>query len=77
MFLKIISLGIILFFTFSFPDEMFAGVREELSPAAGAVLLMDAQNGQILYEKNMRQQMFPASTTKILTAIIALEEGMT
>ena len=38
-----------------------------------SALLMDAKNGHILYEKNANSLMFPASTTKILTAIIALE----
>lgn len=37
--------------------------------------MMDARNGQILYEKNADQPMYPASTTKILTAIIALERS--
>ncbi|MBE3584904.1 MAG: D-alanyl-D-alanine carboxypeptidase [Thermoanaerobacter sp.] len=40
-----------------------------------AAVLMDARNGQILYEKNADQPMYPASTTKILTAIIALERS--
>jgi D-alanyl-D-alanine carboxypeptidase (penicillin-binding protein 5/6) len=40
-----------------------------------AAVLMDFTNGQILFEKNPDQRMYPASTTKILTAIIALESG--
>ena len=38
-------------------------------------VLMDAQNFQILYEKDMHKRMYPASTTKILTGIIAIENG--
>lgn len=41
---------------------------------AEAALIMDAANGQVLYEKNGNRSMYPASTTKILTAIIALEK---
>jgi len=40
-----------------------------------AAIVIDSNNGQVLYEKNSRQHMYPASTTKILTAIIALEKG--
>ncbi|MCW3488545.1 D-alanyl-D-alanine carboxypeptidase family protein [Dethiobacter alkaliphilus] len=42
--------------------------------AEGAVLI-DAQTGQVLFEKNMHQILYPASITKIMTGIIALEEG--
>jgi len=44
-------------------------------PAVEAALLMDADNGQILFEKNSGQRMYPASTTKIMTALLALEKG--
>ncbi|MFX4261401.1 D-alanyl-D-alanine carboxypeptidase family protein [Pelotomaculum propionicicum] len=40
-----------------------------------AAVLMDFTNGQVLFEKNPEQRMYPASTTKIITAIIALESG--
>lgn len=42
---------------------------------ADAAVLMDATTGEVLYDKNMHQRRPPASTTKILTAIIALESG--
>ncbi len=38
-------------------------------------LVIDGKNGQVLFEKNPHQKVYPASTTKILTAIIALENG--
>ncbi|MCD7864235.1 MAG: D-alanyl-D-alanine carboxypeptidase [Lachnospiraceae bacterium] len=38
-------------------------------------ILIEAETGTILYEKNMHQQMYPASITKILTCLIAEEEG--
>jgi len=40
-----------------------------------AAILMDVQTGKILYEKNSHTRMEPASTTKIMTAILALEKG--
>ena len=39
-----------------------------------AAILIDSSTGIILYEKNSKQKMYPASTTKILTAIIAIEK---
>lgn len=40
-----------------------------------AAIVMDATTGQILYEKNAYQTMYPASITKILTTLVALEQG--
>lgn len=37
------------------------------------IYLMDAKTGKVLYEKNADVQYMPASTTKVMTAIIALE----
>ena len=42
---------------------------------AEAAILIDAATGQVLYEKNSRRQMPPASLTKILTCLLAMEEG--
>lgn len=42
---------------------------------AVAAVLMDGNNGQIIADKEGMLQIYPASTTKILTCIIALEEG--
>nr|MBQ8252039.1 D-alanyl-D-alanine carboxypeptidase [Lachnospiraceae bacterium] len=46
---------------------------EELSLYARSALLMDASNGRVLYEENGYQVMPMASTTKIMTCILALE----
>lgn len=45
------------------------------SPVGEAALLMDAAGGQVLYSKNADQRMYPASTTKIMTALVALEKS--
>jgi len=42
---------------------------------ARAAILMDAETGQVLYDKNAEQRRPPASTTKIMTALLALEGG--
>jgi serine-type D-Ala-D-Ala carboxypeptidase (penicillin-binding protein 5/6) len=41
--------------------------------SARALLLMDAKTGKILYQKNADIPLPPASTTKVLTAILTLE----
>ncbi len=40
-----------------------------------AAILIDAETGQVLYQKNIHQRRPPASTTKIMTGILAIEEG--
>ena len=40
-----------------------------------SVIVMDAKSGQILYEKDAHTKKYPASITKILTALVALENG--
>lgn len=37
------------------------------------ILLMETKTGKAIYEKNAYTKMYPASTTKIMTAILALE----
>jgi len=41
---------------------------------AKAALLMDAKYDQVLYEKNADQRMVPASLTKVMTAMLVLDE---
>ncbi|MBR4211971.1 MAG: D-alanyl-D-alanine carboxypeptidase, partial [Oscillibacter sp.] len=46
-----------------------------LETSATAAILLDASTGQVLYEKNPDKQMLIASTTKIMTALVALRDG--
>ncbi|MCR5824510.1 MAG: D-alanyl-D-alanine carboxypeptidase [Lachnospiraceae bacterium] len=41
--------------------------------SAKAAILMEASTGSILYEKEAQKTMFPASTTKLMTVLLALE----
>ena len=41
---------------------------------AESAILIDQDSGQILFDKNANAPMYPASTTKILTALIVLED---
>jgi len=40
---------------------------------SNCLLLMEKNTGDILYEKNSNEKMYPASTTKIMTAILVIE----
>lgn len=42
--------------------------------SAESAILMEINTGTILYEKNIHKQQYPASTTKILTTLIASEQ---
>jgi serine-type D-Ala-D-Ala carboxypeptidase (penicillin-binding protein 5/6) len=44
-------------------------------PRGRAALLLDATSGQILYQQNGQATNYPASTTKLLTALVAVEHG--
>ena len=45
----------------------------ELKIYCPSVILMETNTGKILYEKNASEVRYPASTTKIMTAILAVE----
>lgn len=57
-------------FLLNIPIFTFA---DEISINSKAAVLVEYRTGKILYEKNSTQKMFPASTTKIMTAILVLE----
>lgn len=42
--------------------------------SASSAIVIEAKTGLVLYEKNSKQKAYPASTTKIMTALLALEE---
>ncbi len=46
-----------------------------LARHAAAALLMDAKSGEVLFARNADDQLPPASITKILTALVILEQG--
>lgn len=48
-------------------------LSEEIT--AGAAILMDVDTGAILYKKNINKVYYPASITKILTTLIAVENS--
>lgn len=49
------------------------GQPQGLDLTGKSAILMDATTGEILYEKNIHTPLYPASTTKMLTGILAME----
>ena len=43
---------------------------------AKSSVLVDAENGNVLFAKSPRERMYPASTTKVMTLLLALESGI-
>ena len=58
---------------------LFSGVTvpkgAAVETSAACAILVDATSGDVLYEKNADQKMLIASTTKIMTALVALWYG--
>lgn len=54
----------------AFPCQIFAA-----ETSATSAILVDADSGRVLYEQNAGQKMLIASTTKILTALVAIRHG--
>lgn len=46
-----------------------------VSTNASCAILMDGESGRVLYEQNIHQPRLIASITKLLTALVAVEEG--
>ena len=68
--------GMLLFGAIKPPYSVYgAEQKEELQLHAKAAVLMDADSGRVLYGKNPEEILPMASTTKIMTCIVALEYG--
>jgi len=66
---------IILLFLMCCKTFVYAEEIEEPKVEAQGAILMDQKTGRVLWEKNSETQMAMASTTKIMTAIVALENA--
>ncbi len=61
-------------------EESLLGQRESIEASALApivsakgAILIDAKDGTVIYEKDADAKLYPASTTKIMTVLVALE----
>ncbi len=58
-----------------FQETTLAEEEPSLNIQSESAILIDAKTGKILYERNAYEKMYPASITKIATAIYAIEKG--
>jgi len=57
------------------PGQAFTVFQLRQQIISQSAVLMDADTGQVLFEKNMHEVLRPASITKVMTALLALELG--
>ena len=73
---RILSLLLTVIFTLSlFPAAAYAapGWPADVAIEADGGIVMDADSGAVLFGKNLHETYYPASITKVLTALIVLE----
>lgn len=61
--------------TFLIAPKHLNASNEFIDITAEAAIIMDYDTGKVLWEKNSEERLYPASTTKILTAIVAIENS--
>lgn len=66
-----LALAVSLFFNFSMIEVKAEG--DLLNVEAKSALLVEPTNGKVLYEKNSHEKFAPASVTKIMTMLLAME----
>ncbi len=74
MFFGLRWLRFILFFILCICSGLPSAAAEP-QVSAEAAILVEASTGRVLYEKNADTQEYPASMTKMMTCILALENG--
>ncbi len=77
-FFKRISAFVLIFALFTSFSSLFVAANDVSinNISANSACLMEAESGKIIYSKNGSKRMPMASTTKVMTAIIALESGI-
>ncbi|MCM1227832.1 MAG: D-alanyl-D-alanine carboxypeptidase [Clostridium sp.] len=58
----------------SIPSNVYA-VKDQPEVSAKACVLIEEKTGRVVFEKNSRQKLPMASTTKIMTTLLCLESG--
>jgi serine-type D-Ala-D-Ala carboxypeptidase (penicillin-binding protein 5/6) len=72
---KLVSFFIILMLILSNQVNVYAAKKPTVEIKSEAAVLVDSETGAILYSKNSNERLYPASLTKIATAIYAIENG--
>ena len=64
---------LVMLFLFLVPLNVFG--KEDTFDTAKSSIVMDLDSGRVLYESNADEERLIASITKIMTCIIAIEQG--
>jgi serine-type D-Ala-D-Ala carboxypeptidase (penicillin-binding protein 5/6) len=72
---KTVTFFILLILILSNQGNTYAAENQLLEIKSEAAVLVDSETGAILYNKNGVERLYPASLTKIATAIYAIEKG--
>lgn len=75
---RLIAVFCLTVFTYiAFASSLTSSAASTGAPAitAETAIVADADTGSIYYQKNMHEKMYPASITKILTGLLAVEKG--
>jgi serine-type D-Ala-D-Ala carboxypeptidase (penicillin-binding protein 5/6) len=70
---QVLRITVFLFFLFIFQFSLFTAVYGNEIESKAAVVL-DASTGRILYAKNPELRLHPASTTKLMTALVTVDK---
>jgi len=75
LFSKFIVILFVIILLFVTQHHVLAQNTASLNIHSPAVILMEMQTGRIIYERNIHQRMYPASITKVMSAIVVLEHS--
>jgi len=67
----LLILTLVTFITTSVPNIAFA--QDNVTITAPNGVLLDYETGEVLFDKNAHEKTYPASTTKVMTAVLVLE----
>lgn len=63
----------VLLLAFLLTPAAYADELQEPEINCKAAVLVDAETGMVVYQKNAHQELYPASTTKVMTALLVME----
>lgn len=71
---RVLILGLVLSLIINLNITTAYAIADPPQLGSNGLVLMDAKTGQVLYGKEADKQFYPASTTKVLTAMVVLDE---
>ncbi|MGZ4160766.1 MAG: D-alanyl-D-alanine carboxypeptidase family protein [Neobacillus sp.] len=72
---KFVSFIIMIILVLSNQLNSYAAENKEINIKSEAAVVLDSDTGAVIYAKNPEEKLYPASLTKIATAIYAIEKG--